>query len=93
MSRLSGYKNPLIVRFTIALQLGMRIDFFERDYRHLSDSDDAVNVLGLQGIAKGIATVGDIRRACEGHPKDASIKPENNASGFWISDVKVKFSC
>ena len=69
----------------------MRIDFFESDYGHLPDSADATEVLGTASIERGIATVGDIRKACEGHPKDASIYPENDASGFYITEVRGKF--
>ena len=66
----------------------MRIDFFERDYGRLLDSEDATKVLGTAGIHKGIANVGDIRKACHGHPKDASIRPKNNGSGFYITDTQ-----
>jgi len=69
----------------------MRRDFFERDYGHLSDADDAVNVLGSQSISKGVATVGDIRKAVQGHPMDASICPENDGSGFYVTDSHGKF--
>jgi hypothetical protein len=69
----------------------MRKDFFERDYGHLLDSDDAVKVFGTASIEKDVATVGDIRRAIEGHPPDASIYPENNASGFYVTDSHGKF--
>ena len=51
----------------------MRIDYFERDYGHLPDSDDATKVFGTGSIEKGWATVGDIRKACQGRSKDASI--------------------
>jgi hypothetical protein len=33
-----------------------------------------------------VATVGDIRKACAGHPPDASIRLENNGSGFYVDD-------
>jgi hypothetical protein len=69
----------------------MRIDYFERDYNHLADSDDATMALGTQSIFKGLKTVGDIRKACEGHPKDASIYPEGDGSGFYVTDVRGKF--
>jgi hypothetical protein len=65
----------------------MRIDFFERAYGQLLDSDDATKVLGTAGIHKGVAKVGDIRKACDGHPKGASIRPKNNGSGFYITDI------
>jgi hypothetical protein len=68
----------------------MRIDYFERNYGHLSDSDDATKVLGTGSIHMGIATVGDIRKACQGHPKDASIYPKNDTSGFYITNVHGK---
>ena len=69
----------------------MLISFFERDYGHLSDTDDAIQVLGTGSIHAGVATVGDIRRACIGHPKDASIYPKSDASGFYITESKGKF--
>ena len=69
----------------------MRIDFFERDYGHLSDSEDAFKVFGTASLEKGIAMVGDIRKACIGRPKDASIYPESNASGFYITEGHGKF--
>jgi len=68
----------------------MRVDFFERDYSHLLDSEDAIRVLGRMSIHPGIATVGDIRRAVAGHPKDASVYPENDGSGFYVSDFHGK---
>jgi hypothetical protein len=39
----------------------------------------------------GVATVGDIRKACVGHTKDASIYPEGNAAGFYITEHHGKF--
>jgi hypothetical protein len=69
----------------------MRISFFERDYGHLADSDDAVKVFGTKSIRAGVATVGDIRKACVGQPKTASIYPENDASGFYIADLHGEF--
>jgi hypothetical protein len=69
----------------------MRIGFFERDYGHIPDSEDATKVLGTQSIHAGVATVGDIRKACAGHTKNASIYPEGNASGFYITEHHGKF--
>ena len=69
----------------------MRISFFERDYGHLADSEDIVKVFGTMTIHAGIATVGDIRKACLGHPKTASIYPENDGSGFYVADLHGKF--
>lgn len=69
----------------------MRKDFFERDYGHLSDSDDAVKVFGRLSIAEGAATVGDIRGAAKGHPGDASIYPKNDGSGLYVTDFHGKF--
>lgn len=70
----------------------MHIHFFELHYAHLPDSEDAVKVFGTVGIKAGIATVGEIRTACEGHPKDASIYPKPDGSGFRISDLHGKGS-
>jgi hypothetical protein len=69
----------------------MRIQFFERDYGHVPDSEDAIKVLGRQSIRPGVAIVGDIRKACQGHTKDASIYPEGNAAGFYITEHHGKF--
>ena len=69
----------------------MRIEFFERDYGQVPDSEDATKVLGTQSIHVGVATVGDIRKACEGHTKQASIYPESNAAGFYITEHHGKF--
>ena len=69
----------------------MLISFFERDCGHLENSDDATKALGTLSIPPGIATVGDNRKACQGRPKDASIYPENNASGFYITEGHGKF--
>jgi hypothetical protein len=69
----------------------MRISFFERDYGHLADTDDAVKIFGPRSIHAGVATVGDIRKACVDHPKTASIYPENDGSGFYIADLHGKF--
>jgi hypothetical protein len=63
----------------------MRCDLFERDYQHLADSEDAQTARG-SNIHRGVATVGDIRKACAGHPPDASIRLENNGSGFYVDD-------
>jgi len=68
----------------------MRVDFFERDYGHLSDSEDAVKVFGSSSIKAGISTVGDIRNAVKGHPKDASIYPKNDGSGFYVTDFMAR---
>jgi hypothetical protein len=68
----------------------MRIDYFERDYGHLPDSDDATKVFGTGSIEKGWATVGDIRKACQGRSKDASICLQNEPPGFYITDVHGK---
>jgi hypothetical protein len=69
----------------------MRIDYFERNCRHLWDSDDATKALGTVNILKGVKTVGDIRKACEGHPKDSSIYPESDGSGFFITEGHGNF--
>lgn len=69
----------------------MRIDFFEHDYSQLLDSDDATNILGTAGIHRGIATVGDIRKACEGRPKDSSIYLNGDGWGFYVTDIHSKF--
>jgi hypothetical protein len=42
------------------------ISFFERDYGHLPDGNE------LPGVGK----VGDIRHACAGYKKNASIYPK-----------------
>lgn len=68
----------------------MRKDFFERDYGHLADSDDATKVLG-NAILEGVATLGDIRNAVKDYPADASIRPENDQSGFYVTTAKSKF--
>ncbi len=65
----------------------MTINYFERNYRHLRDSADATEVFGVTSIQKGVATVGDIRKACEGRPKGSSIYTEGNGSGFFITDI------
>ena len=69
----------------------MRIDYFEHSCGNLLDSDDATKALGTVSIFKGRKTVGDIRKACEGHPKDASIYPESDGSGFFITEVHGSF--
>lgn len=69
----------------------MRKDFFEHSYANLLDADDAVRVFGRSSIHQSIATVGDIRRAVKGHPTDASIYPENDGSGFYVTDFHGKF--
>jgi hypothetical protein len=69
----------------------MRIDYFEHNCGHLLDSDDATKALGTASIFKGRKTVGDIRKACEGRAKDASVFPESDGSGFFITEVQGKF--
>ena len=69
----------------------MRIDYFEQNCEHLLDSDDATKALGTVSIFKGRKTVGDIRKACEGQRKDASIYPESDGSGFFVAEVHGKF--
>jgi hypothetical protein len=87
MKRFGDERNkPRSAEFQVQTVL-MHIHFFELHYAHLPDSDDAVKVFGTVGIKEGIATVGDIRKACEGHPKDASIYPKPDGSGFRISDL------
>jgi hypothetical protein len=66
----------------------MTIEFFKQHYSHLPDIEDASTVIG---VLPGIATVGDIRRACAGHPKTSHIYPKIDGSGFYISDVQAKF--
>jgi len=56
----------------------MTIIYFERNYGHLPDSADATEVFGVTSIHKGVATVGDIRKVCEGRPKGSSIFTEPN---------------
>ena len=68
----------------------MRTEYFERNFGHLSDSDDATLVFGTASIKKGVATVGDIREACKGHPPDASIYLDNEPPYFYIADVHGK---
>ena len=71
----------------------MTIEQFERDYGRLPDSADATEVLGRVSIHKGVATVGDIRKACQGFPKDASIRPDLTCpAGFYITDIHSPFS-
>jgi hypothetical protein len=67
----------------------MTIEFFSEHYAHLPDIEDASTVIG---VLRGIATIGDIRAACAGHPKTSSIYPKIDGSGFYISDVQSKFS-
>jgi hypothetical protein len=69
----------------------MRIDYFEHNCGHLLDSDDATKALGTVSIFKGRKTVGDIRKACQGQRKDASIYPESDGSGFFITEVHGNF--
>jgi hypothetical protein len=69
----------------------MRIDYFEQNCEHLLDSDDATKALGTVSIFKGRKSVGDICKACQRHPKDASIYPESDGSGFFITEVHAKF--
>jgi len=67
----------------------MTIEFFNEHYAHLADTEDASNVIG---VLPGIATIGDIRKACAGHAKTSSIYPKIGGSGFYISDAQSKFS-
>jgi hypothetical protein len=67
----------------------MTKEFFERHYATLSDKADAVEVFG-ESIVPGVATVGDIRRELEGHTKAASLYPESDGSGFYITEIKPK---
>jgi hypothetical protein len=69
----------------------MRIDYFEQNCGHLLDSDDATKALGTVSIFKRRKTVGDIRKACQGQRKDASIYPESDGSGFFITEVHGNF--
>lgn len=81
----------MYVSSAISATLGnMRKDFFERDYGHLADSDDARKVFGTH-IAEGIATVGDVRKAFEAHPPDASVYLNGAGAGFYVTDVHGKF--
>jgi hypothetical protein len=66
----------------------MTIEFFKAHYSHLPDIEDASSVIG---VLPGIATVGDIRAACAGHPKTSHIYPKIDGSGFYVSDVQSKF--
>jgi len=70
----------------------MTINYFERNYSHLPDSADATEVFGVTSIHKGVATVGDIRKACEGRPKGSSIFTESNGSGFFVTGIHSKSS-
>jgi len=67
----------------------MTIEFFSEHYAHLPDTVDGSHVIG---ILPGIATIGDIRKACAGHPETSSIYPKIDGSGFYISEVQAKFS-
>ena len=66
----------------------MTIEFFDERYAHLPDTEDASYVIV---VLPGVATIGDIRAACAGHPKTSSIYPKIDGSGFYISDVQSKF--
>ena len=67
----------------------MTIEFLNEHYAQLPDTEDASNVIG---VLPGVATIGDIRAACAGHPKTSSIYPKIGGSGFYISDVQSKFT-
>jgi len=69
----------------------MTHELFERNFSHLSDSEDAKKVFG-PNMHAGIATVGEIRKAVQGHPPEASIRMENNGFGFYVSDFLDTFS-
>jgi hypothetical protein len=70
----------------------MTVEFFERDYGHLLDSDDAQKVFGPTFFA-GVTTVGDIRNEIreKGYPKDASIRADNDGRSYFITTLKTKF--
>lgn len=67
----------------------MTIEFFNEHYSDLPDDVDASTVVG---VLPDIATVGDIRAACAGHPKSSHIYPKIDGSGFYISDSQSKFT-
>lgn len=71
-----------------AKQQFMTIEFFNEHYSHLPDTEDASTVIG---VLPNIATVGDIRAACTGHPRTSRIYPKIDGSGFYISDVQSTF--
>jgi hypothetical protein len=70
----------------------MTVEFFERDYGHLLDSDDAQKLFGPSFFA-GVATIGDIRKEIQEkrYPKDASIRADSSGSSYFITTVKTKF--
>ncbi len=70
----------------------MTVDFFERDYGHLLDSDDAQKPFG-PSILPGVATIGDIRKEIreKRYPKDASIRVDSDGSSYYITAMKTKF--
>jgi hypothetical protein len=67
----------------------MTIEFFNEHYSDLRDDVDASTVVG---VLPNIATVGDIRAACAGHPKGSHIYPKIDGSGFYVSDSQSKFT-
>jgi len=67
----------------------MTKEFFERHYGMLSDKTDAIEVFG-NAIEQGVATVGDIRRKLEGHTKAASVCPESDGSGVYVTELQRK---
>jgi len=68
----------------------MLISEFERDFGDSPDSEDAVRVLGKSHIQEGAATIDDIRRVCYGKAKNASILPQSDGWGFYVSEFKGK---
>jgi hypothetical protein len=72
--------------------MSMIVQFLERDHGHLADSDDGQKALGKQ-LMPGVTTVGAIREQARKHSPDASIRVENDGSGFYITEIKHKFFC
>jgi hypothetical protein len=70
----------------------MTVEYFERDYGHLPDSEDAHKVLGHE-LLEGCATVGEIREEIRrgNFSKDASIKIHSDRCKFYIDDLKTDF--
>jgi hypothetical protein len=66
----------------------MTCDLLEQRYSHMTPDEDGGPLIGKE---KGIVTVGQIREACQGHPKGASICPDDSPAGFFIMDSPGKF--
>jgi hypothetical protein len=70
----------------------MTKQFFESKYGYLAHSEDARKALG-PFITEGTKTVGDIHKAFEGHPGDASVYLENDGRSFYVTDFHGEFFC